>query len=108
MAIGWTGAILFATLSPSDGIPQFEIPIPHFDKVVHFVLFGVHSFLVSASVASKHWIFVSLMLGLALAVSTEMLQYYVPGRQSDWLDLLADVVGMAIGMLSIYFVKKNE
>ncbi|MEP0112903.1 VanZ family protein [Reichenbachiella sp.] len=100
--------MLFATLSPSDEISQFEIPIPHFDKIVHFGLFCVHSFLVSASVASKRWILIPLMLGLALAGSTEMLQSYVPGRQSDWLDLLADVAGTAIGLLSIYFIKKNE
>jgi VanZ family protein len=39
-----------------------------------------------------------VLLGiLALGVLIEIVQYYVPGRSSEWLDLGADAVGMAIG-----------
>jgi VanZ family protein len=35
---------------------------------------------------------------LALGGLIEIVQYFVPGRSSDWVDLGADVIGMAMGL----------
>ncbi len=85
LAIGWTIAVLFATLSP-DVTPMLKIPIPHFDKVVHFGLFFVLAFLVSAAVESDHWTIIALASGSILAVLTEFLQSFIPDRESGFVD----------------------
>ncbi len=108
LAIAWSVAVLFATLSPPDIIPMREMPIPHFDKVVHFGLFFVLAFLVSAAVESDHWAIIALASGSILAVLTESLQSFIPGRESGFVDLAADIGGTAIGLFTIYFIKKNE
>lgn len=105
MAIGWTGAILFATLSPSDGVPLFEIPIPHFDKLVHFGLFACYAFFVFLSFEIKKGLLAGACIGILLGICTEYLQAYVPGRQTDIYDLLADVLGTFFGLLIAYVVR---
>ncbi|MEO9965992.1 MAG: VanZ family protein [Reichenbachiella sp.] len=108
LAAGWTGFILIATLSPKDGIPDFEIPIPHFDKIVHFGLFSIYAVLVSYGQTLRRGLLIGALLGILLAALTECLQFYVPGREPDKFDFIADCCGTATGLLLIYFVKKNE
>jgi VanZ family protein len=36
-----------------------------------------------------------------MALVTECLQHYVPGRSPSWADLLADLAGLALGMLMV-------
>ncbi|MBC7956337.1 MAG: VanZ family protein [Cytophagales bacterium] len=38
-----------------------------------------------------------LLAMLALGVLIEIVQYFVPGRSSEWADLGADAIGMALG-----------
>lgn len=100
--------MLYAMLSPSDGIPNFQIPIPHFDKVVHFGIFCVYAILWALAISSTRWIWIVSATGILLGGATELLQSFVRGRQYDPYDLLADAIGTFFGLVFIYFVKKNE
>jgi VanZ family protein len=46
---------------------------------------------------SRRAMLVLLFSLLALGGLIEILQSYVPGREGDWYDLLADALGMAVG-----------
>ena len=108
MAIGWTGAILFATLSPSRDEPLFDITVPHFDKVVHFGLFFIHAALLTLGLNIKYKSIAITAGGFLLAIITEGLQNYVPGRQADVLDGIADLCGTVAGMMFVYFIHNQE
>ena len=106
MAFGWTCFILYATLSPDDGSRQFEIPIPHFDKVVHFILFFVEAVLLYKTDLFKNPIF-QIVIGLALAAFTETMQSFVPGRNPDVWDLIADAGGTIAAFWLLLVTKRS-
>jgi VanZ family protein len=107
LTLGWTCAILFLTLKPGDG-SGIEIPIPHLDKLVHFGLFFIEGYFLSASrLFEKRRIFFPLLIGLVLGSLTEYLQIFIPGRSGDLFDLLADMIGVMCGILVYSFVKRK-
>lgn len=89
----WALLIAVAMLLPG-GV---ETPsIPHLDKLVHAAVFLVWT-------AVWRWCtrppgVVVAFAVLALGCGTELTQLMViPGRSGDWLDLLADLIGAALG-----------
>ena len=80
-------------LTPRDDVPQGGPD----DKVVHALIFVVLA--VAGRWAAVPW--VSLGIGLAAyAASTEILQAVLPiQREGDVRDLVADLAGVAVGLL---------
>jgi VanZ family protein len=94
-----------ATLIPVDDTPSFEMPFTHLDKWVHFTLFAIEGFLLKrAALFTRPWLLV--VVGVLLGVITELGQYYVPGRNTDHWDLLADIVGVIFGVWLLNSFKK--
>lgn len=88
------GASLVVLFAPTPGGPEL---FPYADKVIHVLLFAVLAWSgTRAGVAS-------LTLALALvayAVASETIQATVlPERSGAWQDVVADVVGCALGLL---------
>ncbi len=52
----------------------------------------------------KKGLVIGLLTGISLGIFTEWMQSYVPGRQTDIYDGLADVSGTFFGLLSVYIV----
>ena len=88
-----------------------EVPIlsgiPNFDKAVHLGLYGVEGFFVYASIrwpgrARFSALRVLAVLGvMALwAVADETHQDWIPGREMDGWDVIADCVGALAGALA--------
>lgn len=77
------------------------------DKLVHF---GVFSTLTVALRLSLPKLPVSIIIGLALsiALADELHQFFVPQRQPDWDDGLADAVGVLCGLIAWGWYKKFE
>lgn len=79
-------------------------PVLQPDKALHFVGFGVLMALVVMSGVcgrGRDWAGrcgLSLLLALLYAVADELTQYFVPGREVDWTDILAN----GLGVLSVY------
>jgi VanZ family protein len=101
-AIAYTGLIFgvssISGLSPP--IPRFEL----FDKFAHFVEFaGLTLFLTVAfrrSLANARRAMTPafvIAVGLAIGVLDELYQLTVPGRALEFLDWVADAVGVLIG-----------
>jgi VanZ family protein len=83
----------------------FEIPdVSHFDKLLHFVGYGVmgilfyRTYLAGWPQALKRTLIWASVISTALyGLSDEIHQYFVPARSADLLDWLADTVGAAVG-----------
>lgn len=68
--------------------------VPYLDKVAHVLLFAVPA----AVAARMRWRW-ALMILLLHALISEPIQSSLPvPRNADWVDLLADLLGIVVGM----------
>ena len=97
-AAAWALVILWLGSRASLSTP---IDFPMMDKVGHLGMFGVLGALLAFGLhrtgvrASIAW---PLLFALAVGAFDELHQRSVPGRSSDWRDLVADLVGCALGL----------
>ena len=72
--------------------------IPHGDKLMHGLLYGMMAFFLNYGLNYKA--FNSLQVGavvvLIFATLEEISQYWIPSRTFDFGDLLADVIGVIL------------
>jgi len=78
--------------------------MPIFDKCIHFFEFAILGILLSLGFFKvvkstiKVKTVATFITGAIFAISDEMHQYFVPGRQSDILDTAADIGGLIFGI----------
>ena len=106
------GAFIFVLLL----LPMKESPThvqTYYDKMVHFVLFGVFAYLISKYLIvekGKNFyqaVSYAFLFSSFYAFSLEFLQKYVPGRTVDNFDLLAGVSGAFFaGFFAYLFLNK--
>ncbi len=97
----WTIILLALCLAPGKYLPQILVLDQiHFDKLVHFCLFGGFTLFwaigFSDSGVSRMMPFLIFFttLAVALGVSVEFMQkYWIPGRDFEIGDMVADAVG---------------
>jgi VanZ family protein len=108
----WAVVILALTLSPAPAIPEVKwIYIPHADKIVHAVLFGVQYILLMhglvkqpVSAAHSKYVVWSIVIVIFFGAVTEILQAILPsGRDADVMDWLADCVGTGVAFVVFGF-----
>lgn len=100
LTLGWAALIYY--LSHQPGI-TYPLLFAQQDKLMHLIAYGVLGFLAMGSCnagrsrhrAMHYWLVVSLV-GV-YGVLDEIHQYFVPGRHSDVLDVLADISGGLLG-----------
>tara|TARA_B000000565_G_C23500443_1_gene267654 strand:+ start:95 stop:475 length:381 start_codon:yes stop_codon:yes gene_type:complete len=107
----WCLIILVGSILPSSNIQGVEIS----DKLIHFVFYAVFSFflfLLSHNVnfglntLIKKWTFV-ITIGTLLGFIIEWIQYaLIPSRLGEWLDLLANSIGLITMLIFIYLFKR--
>ncbi|TAH01316.1 MAG: hypothetical protein EAZ17_05000 [Sphingobacteriales bacterium] len=97
----WT-VVIFFLLTINTGSMESAPKIKHFDKLVHFILFGVMSFL---------WVYASQQKGLsrflfificvaAYGAGMEWVQENFTSREFDSMDIYADAAGSAMGVIA--------
>lgn len=100
LTFGWAALIYYLSDQPGfDMAPLF----PQQDKAMHLAAFGVLGFLGMGACkadgcrhrAGHFWRVATLVC--IYGVLDEVHQYFVPGRQSDVFDVLADVSGGLLG-----------
>lgn len=109
LALLWALISLVACGINGQSLPKLTFTLIGIDKLAHFMLFGMQSFLLiyahQKGRANLDWIHVhvAVAIGIAYGVFIEFLQYAVfINRSYDYADMVAD----AIGSLSCYiFVK---
>ena len=107
----WCLIILTGSILPLSNIQGDEVS----DKLIHFLFYAVFSFflfLLSHNVnfgldtLIKKWIFV-LAIGTLLGFIIEWTHHaIIPSRSGEWLDILANTIGL-IAMLSIIYLLKK-
>lgn len=114
LAMLWTLLIFLLCFIPGDEVPDLHIPL--IDKWVHFVLFGVFSFLwlcayPSPKLSVRTLVFLcSVLLGWLVEVIQGQLAFL--HRAQDNMDTLADAIGGLAGVLlfsliALRFRKRN-
>jgi VanZ family protein len=98
--------LIFYVSSMSDppGVP----PVPHFDKLVHFMEYGMLGFLLGRAMGltglrTRYWaVFVaSLFIGACVGVADEHYQGTVAGREKSLADFLVDVAGLLVASMML-------
>jgi VanZ family protein len=89
-------AVLVLSLLPPD-IPE---PSTGWDKTNHLLAFGVLAILGLRGWPGRSWHVVAALVGYGALI--ECLQSLTTYRDASWLDLLADVIGIGIGLVFSY------
>ena len=105
ISIIWLGLIFFASLTPSNKIPDFQLFL-HADKVIHFLMYTGLSFsLIPALLINKKYkrsYFLSLIISVFVGFLMEYFQQVlVIGRSAEFFDFVANTIGSIAG-ISIY------
>lgn len=113
IAVFWTLAVIVLLSYPSSGLSDFNIiKIKNLDKLIHFTVFFITG-LVWANAVSNYFndtkIFLYIFaLGLVLSVMTELAQnLQFIGRTFEWLDIIANLLGISFG-IKIFFVTRRN
>lgn len=76
---------------PSDITPR---SIPMYDKLAHLLMFFGLATTLHFAFSPRIWVAFAV-LGLYGGI-IEWVQFYIPGRGAEWLDLVADLLGIAL------------
>jgi VanZ family protein len=113
-AIVWFITTVILLTLPASNFPEDNLfPIPHQDKIIHVILFFLLVYLFARplknsglnSLRKKSWFMRIAFYGLVYGIIIEFIQkYFVPNRDYDAWDILADGVGcLAAFLYSIRF-----
>jgi len=85
-----------------------EIPkSPFFDKIIHFLLFFIQSFLISKSIVSyqlnliNKYKFLILFFLILFAIIIEYQHYFILYRTFDIYDMITNVMGVLTGFFYV-------
>lgn len=89
--------------------------LPHLDKIIHFLVFGLVAWLLASAMAAHHRlfesgflvVFISLVLVALLGVADEWIQSFTPSRHAEVGDVLADIAGGFVFLL-VYLRMKHH
>ncbi len=101
--IAWLIIISILCFTPGNELKKVHISIPHFDKMVHFIMFFALAFFIKAllwkDVISNRVFQTYLLLGVIYAALIEVIQYnWIFMRSGDWVDWLFDMAGMGVSL----------
>lgn len=89
--------IIVAVLIPGRNIP--DVGMGGVDKLVHICMFAVWALAVRHDFSPTHLRFLAIFIaGIFFSVLTEALQLLVEGRSFDIYDMVADAIGLIIGL----------
>jgi len=78
------------------------------DKVVHALLFAMVAALTARGWRDSFGVMAVVLYMLTLGVVSELIQFLVPGRSADILDVVADLAGSVIGIAYGYYFWGNK
>jgi len=113
----WSVLMLIAFVVPTSSMPSVsKFYFPHFDKVAHFVLFGVLTVLLlyetrslkpSANVFAAKGTLYALAISLFYALAIEGVQlFFIPTRTGSLADLGANLLGIVCAVIVFLIVKR--
>ena len=95
----YAGLVIWVSTRPSGG-PQ---PIVHFDKIMHFVCYGLFT-VIAAGCSPDKMTFIRLSAFIACyGVLMEVFQSFVPSRFMSVEDIVANTAGIVL--IALFFLK---
>jgi VanZ family protein len=99
--------LLIFAISSVSNLPA--VPGNPSDKIEHFAEYGVLGVLLVRALGGRKWgtptigtAAIAVVIAVVYGLSDEGHQYFVPGRQSDWHDALADAIGAGAASAAVY------
>ncbi len=103
---------LLIFLQSSYPSPQTVPDVPHMDKFLHFVVYGILGILFFRAYSTLRiknnvnlTIIFSILSSGLYGISDELHQYFVPYREAELMDALANLLG-SIGGVTVYFLSR--
>jgi len=113
--VGYAGLIFYlsAQSHPEEQLPSFLLEAVS-DKVLHAVEYGILSLLcyrafrwAAGPAVARQALVLAIVTASVFGITDEAHQFFVPFRESSWLDWLADTVGVVIGAMSWRFLRSE-
>lgn len=86
--------------------PSANVPTAWWDKANHALAFAALAFSARFAFPRHFWMSMSGLAAFGFAI--EVVQFFLPSRNSEWFDLLSDLVGIAIGAGIAAIVQRTE
>lgn len=117
----WLPAVLYAGMifylssqsHPDEQLPSFVLKDVS-DKVLHAVEYAGLAVLcyrafrwAAGPSVARQALVLAVVTASIYGITDEVHQFFVPFRESSWLDWLADTAGAAVGALSWHFIKSE-
>jgi VanZ family protein len=102
-AIAYSFLLIYFCLAPNGGIAQVASIN---DKILHIGAFGVFAFLWLLAINNQNKVLLSTFV---FGIFIEIVQHLLPSwfhRGFEWLDILADALGILIGTIAVFFLRK--
>ena len=108
----WAVLIFVSSSIPSERMPNFTFV--RFDKAIHFTIYFLFAFFTYRALRyqnrypllSRHALLFTVLLIALYGASDEFHQYFVPGRQADVFDLLADTMGACFLVAGVWWKER--
>ncbi len=84
------------------------------DKVIHFVIYGIHTFLclltlsVKISLLKSIQYFWALVFSVSYGIFNEIYQYFIPDREFSFGDIVANSLGVITLLILVYFFQNKK
>jgi VanZ family protein len=109
-------ALLIFAVSAIPSLSAPPLGLVFEDKIIHFFEFGLFALLLflafynsGKQFLKSHVFLLSAAIGIIYAVSDELHQKFVPGRSCEFLDFVADFLGIALVLILIWaYLKRRE
>ena len=103
-AVLW-GVLLFV-LSSMPQLPSPSKGLLSWDKLQHFGAYGTFGLLLARAFGGVGWR--PLMVGILYGCSDEIHQSFVPGRDCNFYDFVADLVGILASQVFVLLVRRRK
>jgi len=104
--IGYCAVIIFLSVYP---VPAPQTPDLPLDKIVHaaaYFILGALAAVVFQVMGRSGVRTRALVFTLGFGITIECIQYFLPFRSFDWIDMACNVAGSVSGILAVSFVQK--
>ncbi|HEY9198606.1 MAG TPA: VanZ family protein [Gammaproteobacteria bacterium] len=110
LAVLWMGTIYYLSSHP---MPEIDLGFSAQDKLVHLLAYGLLGALLLGAFRLRPGGYMLRQIALAALIATlygltdEWHQSFVPGRNSDALDVVADAVGALLGSTLLWALARR-
>jgi VanZ family protein len=110
----WAAIIIFLSLTPSNEMPEMNIwAFLSFDKLAHGFFYALLALQLIIAFKKQNYnyalkyraVLSAFIISLICGFLTEIMQYFMfAGRTADYLDIIANIIGVSFGCVSFYFI----